>query len=112
MTPPQHESDPGHAVVELDELVGVLEALSAEADALHAPLDDAAPDVDPAEMAGPSGQAQENRAIGITRARLAADRAREARVGLPELAAQARALAAQVRWDRLRQEGEIGRAHV
>src|SRR3954447_11759360 len=79
-------------VDELDELLSLIDAVSERIEELDPTL--LAPGgsvVDPTALAGPSGQAQENRAIHLSRARSAAERARATRAALTDLVARAKA---------------------
>lgn len=64
-------------------------------------------EVDRAEVAGSSGQAQENRSIRLAQAVLAGERARVARDSLHELAVRARAITEELRAQRTLREARL-----
>lgn len=83
---------------ELDELLSLIDAVSERIEELDPSLlAPGGPEVDPTALAGPSGQAQENRAISISRARSAAERARATRAALPDLVARAKSTGERLR---------------
>lgn len=94
---------PARAREQVDELVAMISELAEYAEDPFS----SGPDVDPDEVAGTSGQAQENRAVRVSHARSAAERARVARDGLHDLTVRARSLTAELRAQRVLREARL-----
>lgn len=95
------------ALEDLDELASLVDDLAERVRELRGETDEgsAAEEVDSSALSGPSGQAQENRAIHVAHAQLATERARRTRASLQELVDRTRS-----GLDRVRRQQQSRRA--